>query len=280
MNAVLNRAEPPQHRARRGGWRRAVGAELTPLRVETAFWLILLGGLAAGVGLETNWGRQTQWPVETMVETRPEFSKPALAEPFRPPSADQYLQITARPLFVVTRRPAPIALASEAPKAGMIKDQFILMGTTIAGKNRIAFLVEKAGNKSRVVAQGKEINGVTVREVMADRIVLSQFGDTETLVLKTNKPPAGAHARTVGAQGVPFPAAPTPPAVQNPFLGNPAPPPAVQKPFFGVPAAPAGAQGAPPPVGFPGQPAGKPAAVPPGDRGANPFLPGSAYFRQ
>ena len=267
MSAVLSRAERPQHRARSGGWRQGVRAALTPLRVETAFWLILLAGLAAGFGLETNWGRQKQWPVETMAETRPEFSIPALAEPFRLPPSDQYVQMTARPVFVVTRRPALIALPSEPPTPSMKKDQFILMGTTITRESRIAFLVEKAGNKSRVVAEGKEINGVTVREVMVDRIVLSQFGDTETLVLRTNKPPPGTPSRPVGVQGV------------APFLGAPATPPAVQNPFLGTPAAPTGAQGAPPPVGFPATPAGKPAAAPPGDRGANPFLPGSAYFR-
>lgn len=256
MSAVLSRAEQPQHRARSGGWRQTVGAALTPLRVETAFWLILWGGLAAGLGLETNWGRLKQWPVETIVETPPEFSKPALAEPFRLPPSDQYVQVTARPIFVVTRRPAPITPPSESPKPGMKKDQFILMGTTIAGKSKIAFLVEKAGNRNRVVAEGKEINGVTVREVMADRIVLSQFGDTETLVLRTNKPPPGAPVRPFGVQGVaPFLGPPaTPPVVQNPFLGLPATPPAVQNPFLGTPAAPTGAQGAPPPVGFPAAP--------------------------
>lgn len=214
---------------------------LTPLRAETAFWLILCGGLAAGIGMETNWGRQQQWPAETTVETRPEFSEPALAEPFRLPPSDQYVQMTARPIFVVTRRPAPITPTSGSPEPGMKKDQFILMGTTMAGGSKVAFLVEKAGNRSRVVAEGKEINGITVREVTADRVVLSQFGDTETLVLKTNKPPPGTPVRPVGV-------------VQNPFLGPPAKPPAVQNPFLGTPAAPTGVQGAPPPVGFPAAP--------------------------
>lgn len=266
MSAVLSRAEQPQHRARSDGWRQTVGAALTPRRVETAFWVILWGGLAAGLGLETNWGRQKQWPIEPIVETRPEFSEPALAEPFRLPPSDHYVQMTARPIFVVTRRPAPLTPPSESTKPGMKKDQFVLMGTTIAGGSKIAFLVEKAGNKSRVVAEGKEINGVTVREVMADRIVLSQFGDTETLMLGTNKPPPGA-PRPVGMQGVaPFLGGPvtppgtqnpflgttaTPQGTQNPFLGPPATPPAVQNPFLGIPAAPTGAQGAPPQVGFP-----------------------------
>lgn len=285
MSAVLTRAGQPQHRARSGGWRQTVSAALTPIRVETAFWLILWVSLAAGIGLETKWGRQMQWPVAKIAETPPEFSKPALAEPFRLPPPDQYSQMTARPIFIVTRRPTPIAPPPEPPKPSMKKDQFILMGTTIAGESKIAFLVEKVGNKSRVVAEGKEINGITVREVTADRIVLSQFGDTEVLVLRTNKPPPGAPARPAGAQGaIPPPGAPAAPAgVQGaiPFLGAPAIPAGAQGVapfFFGPPATPAVAPGvttAPP--GAPATPAGGPAAAPPGGRRGNPAFPGTPF---
>jgi hypothetical protein len=281
MSAVLARAGQPQSRPQSGGWRQTMSAALTPIRVETAFWLILWVSLGAGIGLETKWGRQMQWPVAKIAETRPDFSKPALAEPFRLPPPDQFSQMTARPIFIVTRRPTPSAPPPEPPKPIMKKDQFILMGITIAGESKIAFLLEKAGNKSRVVAQGKEINGITVREVTADRIVLSQFEDTEVLVLKTNKLPPGVPARPAGAQGVtPFFGAPAMPAGAQgatPFLGAPAIPAGAQgaTPFLGGPAIPAGAQGATPPLGPP-IPAGGPAATPPGGRRPDgPRFPGS-----
>jgi len=53
-------------------------------------------------------------------------------------------------------------------------------------------LIEKAGNRSRVVAEGRQINGITVKEITKERVVLSQNNDTEELVLKVNTAPAGA----------------------------------------------------------------------------------------
>lgn len=278
MSAVLTGAGQPQHRPRSGGWRHTLSTALTPIRVEIAFWLILWVSLAAGIGLEMNWGRQ-QGPLANTAETPTEFSKPALAEPFRLPPPDQFSQITARPIFIVTRRPAPTAPPPEPQKPSMKKDQFILMGTTVAGATKIAFLLEKAGNKSRVVAEGKEINGITVREVTADRIVLSQFEDTEVLVLRTNKPAPGAPARPAGTQGA------------VPFFGVPGAAPGAPGAAGGAPAIPAGPQGPVPPFPFgvpptfPGAPGGTAAppgapatpAAPPGGRRGNPAFPGSQF---
>lgn len=196
-----------------------MSAALTPIRVEAGFWLILWLGLAAGIGLETDWGRQMSSPMTQIAETPPAFPKPVLAEPFRLPPPDQFLDVTVRPIFVATRRPAPTAPPPEPPKPGMKKDQFILMGTTIVAEGKFAFLLEKAGNKSRVVVEGKEINGIIVREVTTERVVLSQYDDTEVLVLKSIKPPPGAPARPTVAPGV----AP-PPAGPRPFpFGTPQP---------------------------------------------------------
>lgn len=209
---------------------------LTPGRVEAGLWLIITVGLAAGVGLEFEWGRHLQRPVTQIAETAPVFAKPALAEPFHLADPDQFLDITLRPLFVVTRRPAPVAATADS-KPGMKKDQFILLGTTIVAEGRFAFLLEKAGNKSRVVAVGKEINGIVVKEVAADRVVLSQYDDTEVLLLKMNKPPPrvlalpalapGAGLPTAAAPGAPLPPGlrpiPAPPA----FAPRAGPPPAI-----------------------------------------------------
>ena len=86
-----------------------MSAALTPIRVEAGFWLILWLGLAAGIGLETDWGRQMTSPVTQIAETPQEFPKPVLAEPFRLPPPDQLLDITVRPIFVAIRRPVPLA---------------------------------------------------------------------------------------------------------------------------------------------------------------------------
>lgn len=192
-------------------------AGLTPIQVESGFWLILWLGLASGIGLETDWGRQVRSPVTKIAGTPAEFPKPVLAEPFRLLPPDQFLDITVRPIFVATRRPPPIVPPPEPPKPGMIKGQFILMGTTIVGEGKFAFLLEKAGNRNRVVAEGKEINGIIVREITKEQVVLSQYDDTEVLMLKSIKP---------------RPIAPAPPAVAP----GGAPPPSGLRPFpFGAP---------------------------------------------
>jgi hypothetical protein len=177
-------------------------AALTPIRVEAGFWLILLLGLVAGIGFETDWGRQLEWPMTEITEAAPDFAKPELVEPFRLAPPDQFLEVTTRPIFIVTRRPAPPAPAVEAARPSMQKGQFVLVGTSIVGATKIAFLLEKAGNKNRVVSEGKEINGIKVEEIVADRIVLSQFGDKEVLVMRSSRdtPPGGR-----GVPGMPLP---------------------------------------------------------------------------
>ncbi len=182
---------------------------LTPLRVETGLWLLLCGGLAAGIGVETDWGRRLQPSVATQPEPRSDFVKPLLAEPFHLAPPDSFLETAMRPLFIVSRRPAPPPPPPEPPKPAMQKDQFRLTGITIVPGGNFAFLVEKSGNRNRVVSAGKEINGIMVKEVSANQVVLTQFDDTEILTLKTARGPL---TTAPAAPPVPPPAAPSPPA--------------------------------------------------------------------
>lgn len=167
---------------------------LTPHRTEVGFWLLLWVGLAVGIGLETDWGRQLEKQLPIIVAPPADFSPPRLTEPFRLPPPDHFLGITERPIFVATRRPPPIPLPAEPPKPSMKKGQFALLGTMIVPDGKFAILLEKSGNKSRTVPEGKEINGITVKSVTPDRVVLSQNDDTEVLVLKTAVAPKAATA--------------------------------------------------------------------------------------
>ncbi len=162
----------------------------TPFRIETAFWLTLCGGLAVAIGMETEWG--TQWQHPWTVPQLPAASArlPALSEPYRLPEVDHFLDTSVRPLFFVTRRPAPAAPPPEPPKPTMKRDQFTLTGITVLPEGKFAFLTEKTGNKSRIVQEGKEINGITVKEIRNDQVVLGQYDETEVLMLKTAKGPA------------------------------------------------------------------------------------------
>ena len=167
---------------------------LTPFRVEVAFWALLCAGLAAGIGLETDWGHQWQWPVAETAQQPATLTNSALTEPYRLPSADVFIDVAMRPIFVFTRQPPPPLPPPEPPKPAMKKDQFVLTGVTIVPEGKFAFLIEKAGGKTRVATEGKEINGIMVKEIRPDRVVLTQYDDTEVLSLRVSK----ASATTTG----------------------------------------------------------------------------------
>lgn len=169
---------------------------LTPARLEAGFWVLLCGALAAGIGVETDWGRQLRSPPIEQPAVKGDFVKPDLAVPFSLPPPDTFLETAARPLFIVSRRPAPAAPPPEPPKPTMKKEQFILTGVTIVQEGKFAFLLERAVNRARVVQEGKEINGIAVKQILPDRVVLTQFDDTEVLMLRTAKGTAMPTAST------------------------------------------------------------------------------------
>ena len=188
-----------------------MSALLTPLRVEIAGWLALCGGLAAGVGVETDWGRQLLRPAPVVELAEAPFVRPELKDPYSLPPADVFLDIAMRPIFLVTRRPVPAAPPPEPPKPAMQRNQFQLTGVTVLPDSKFAFLIEKAGNKSRVIKEGDQINGILVKSIAADKVVLSQFEETEVLTLKTAKGPATTDG--------------TPPKKAEPATPKPAPAP-------------------------------------------------------
>lgn len=163
---------------------------LSPSRVEAVLWIVLVVGLATGIGIETDWGKSWHWPIAEVTPAQDNFPEPVLPPKFTLSPPDIYLETTLRPIFVATRRPAPAAPPPEPPRPTMKRDQFTLTGITVLPDGKFAFLTEKTGNKSRVVAEGKEINGITVKEIRNDRVVLGQYDETEVLMLKTAKGPA------------------------------------------------------------------------------------------
>jgi hypothetical protein len=161
---------------------------LTPRRIETLIWVALFIALTTGIGFESDWGRRWILPLEQTDPRPASFTKPSLTEPFSLPVADTFMEIALRPIFVVTRRPSPTATV-EAQKPRMKKDQFTLTGTTLVPEGKFAHLIEKSGNKSHVVLEGKEINGILLKEVRADRVVLVQHDETEVVMLFAWKAP-------------------------------------------------------------------------------------------
>jgi hypothetical protein len=115
----------------------------------------------------------------------------------------EYAETGARPLFIPTRRPAPVL--AQANVGTMAKGQFILTGVISAGGMKIALLREKASGRVVRVEQGKDVNGITVAQIEPEQVTLAQGGDQEVVPLLVTKGVA------------PTPTAPVPDAAAGPF---------------------------------------------------------------
>jgi hypothetical protein len=99
-----------------------------------------------------------------------------------------YPETAARPLWIPTRRPAPPTAA--ASQQTFARGQFILQGVTIAGNTRIAMLKEKSTGRVHRVEQGRDLNGLQVAEVEAEKVTLAQGGEREVVELRVQRPAA------------------------------------------------------------------------------------------
>jgi hypothetical protein len=147
-------------------------------------WLLPFVVLALVIAWEADWGRKWRHvpavdaaavPQPVVVAVLPEYQPAATMATQR--------DLVDRALFNPTRRPAPLAPA-EAGKKRLQAGQFVLTGTLIIDGKATAFLRENAGGKSRRVAQGEQVNGMTVAEVKPDRVKLTMGDESEDLVLK------------------------------------------------------------------------------------------------
>jgi hypothetical protein len=143
-----------------------------------------------------------------------------------------YPETVNRPLWIPTRRPAPPAVAAQA---SFERGKYILQGVTIVGDNRIALLKEKASGRIYRVEKGRDLNGLQVAEVEAEKVTLALGAEREVVELRVQKP---------GAPGPGQPAAPAAVNAAGPFApvaGVPGAPPVVPPPGAGAQAAAPGA---------------------------------------
>lgn len=205
----------------------------------------------------------------------------------RPPE-QAYPEVTARPLFVSTRRPAPEAAVAQAPT--MPKGKFTLQGVIVQGDQRTALLRERTSGRVHRAEAGQDVDGLKVLQIDRDAVTLGLGDERETVNLIVQKG-GGAPAMAAGG-GMPAAAGAGPFAAANPF-----PRPGVPVPAGAPGATPAPvAQGAPgaitqvpqppatplptapgfgPPLATPGSPATAPnmATTPPGAPQAGPAFP-------
>lgn len=195
----------------------AAGARLNPGAWMAIGWVLSYLVLAGAIGLELDWGRhilphlpvpkpipaaRTDYPIQ------PEFTLATLEQSFA--------ETTARPVFTPVRRPPPPSVQTTS---ALKKGQFILLGALITNDKSIAMLRDVATGKAMRVEQGREISGITVDKIYPEKVVLTQGGETEELVLKIQpaaKPPTVPKAvpgqpPIQPAQAAPQAAAGTPP---------------------------------------------------------------------
>jgi hypothetical protein len=231
------------------------------------WWLIPLVALAVLLAVETDGGRALNRLPEPAPVIEPKPVVAALLPEYRIDGGlESHSETVSRTLFNPTRRPAP-AIASDGARRQMTRGQFVLTGTAVAGERHIAFLKEVAGNKSRVVRQGEQLNGLTVASVTADRVKLTLGDESEELVLKVAAGPKTT-TQPAPAAAVPPPGGTAPggtaPAPVTPLPGAVRP---VEAPAADLPRVPVGRRVAPaggPASAFPAaaEPASTPAAAP------------------
>lgn len=169
-----------------------------------------------------------------------------------------------RPLFVESRRPAPVApaVAPPAPPPEPDRlDQAQLMGV-ISGAAFVGVLV-RVDDKVRTIRRGDQIGAWKLDSILDRDVVFTQGDQRRVLTLKE-----GAGAATAAAGAAPSPAAPSA-APPRPSARTPAPASMTQQPPVPAP---------PPPAPAPAQPAlGTAAPTPPPAPAAAPAQTGEAW---
>jgi len=162
------------------------------LRGPYLFSALLVAGIVLAlvtIGLETDWGRAGH-SVPLVKRMAPaKIADAGLLPAFSLASIEKVApEAGERPLFVPTRRAAPVSSQATA----MRKGQFLLQGTSITKDfGDIAMLREVATNRTYVVRKGEQINGITVDKVVHNGVLLKQGDETEDLGIRTQGSPKG-----------------------------------------------------------------------------------------
>jgi hypothetical protein len=100
-----------------------------------------------------------------------------------PPLAT-YNEVTARPLFSVTRRPAAAARQTSAAMSSLT-----LAGVVISRDGRVALIRQGKSPGLTRVREGQHVGGWTVQSIAADRVVVSDGAAQAELKLLEDAPP-------------------------------------------------------------------------------------------
>jgi hypothetical protein len=189
----------------------------------TALLAVLVAVLVAAVAAEALLENRISGPVTAAASRKSQGTQAKLLPPLMVANAEQdYPETATRPLFIPTRRPAPVA--EGVGQQRFQKGQFALQGVISAGDLRIAMLKEKTNGHIYRVEQGKDVNGIIVERIDPEAVTLAQGGDREVLALTVQKGPQGPVGPHASGPFVPVPevnpagAPPIPPVPGQPFV--------------------------------------------------------------
>lgn len=165
--------------------------------------VLLLIVLFLGLVFALQWRGWPPEPVSAPVgglESQPEPATPPSTEsPLEllapPEEKDEYADVIERPLFMPDRRPPseePEDAEDEPPASEDASlDRLDLNAVIITPSKAVAWIRDPVQKDLQDVELGDDLNGWTVKEILADRLVLERQGETNTLTLRDyeNMPP-------------------------------------------------------------------------------------------
>ena len=151
---------------------------------------ILAAGLLAACAVlgSTIYGELTAPPILPAAASLPAPAEGAAAPTnasFAMPPLEAYAEVTARPLFFPTRRPAPVQAATVDRVDAR---SLVLVGVILAESGKAALIARANLPGARRVAIGDEIEGWVLAEIDADRVVLRSGTTEAVLSLKDRRP--------------------------------------------------------------------------------------------
>ena len=157
-------------------------------------WVVANTGLVIFIGDRLGWGERLYLDVPVPEKLSPEKVEIDFLGDFSlPPLEKKFTQTLERPLFVPTRRPAPPIPPPPPPppppKPTMQRGQFQVTGVLILSDTAYVWLREIRTGKTWRVEKGKTVNGILVRDVSPESVVLSQYDDTEEVYMKIQPSP-------------------------------------------------------------------------------------------
>ncbi|HUN46505.1 MAG TPA: type II secretion system protein N [Stellaceae bacterium] len=163
-----------------------------------------LGGFAlllavAAASAAVIYGELTAEPPVPVAASEPSGASalpaPPAQEPvFAMPPLQSYAEVTERPLFSPSRRPATVTLQMAGPSSSLA-----LVGVVISRDGGIALIRSGKGPALARVREGQQVEGWTVRSIAPDRVVVRN-GTSEAQLKLHDDAPAAKDANSQSAQ--------------------------------------------------------------------------------